>query len=110
MYTEGPWKFEQDDETGNPEIYANSGYYGVTNICTVWNNWTANARLIAAAPELLKACKAAEFALTAKEANNYYMMNMERVTIPEARAWAIENPTPVIMAIRAAIAKAEQNG
>jgi hypothetical protein len=49
-HTPEPWKIVEQDIIGNEQ----NGY-----ICT-WSGRRANAYLIAAAPELLKACKAAK--------------------------------------------------
>ena len=55
-HTKGPWK------VGTGWIYAGNKPKGARSICEIpaypWGNTEANARLIAAAPELLEACQA----------------------------------------------------
>ena len=51
-HTEGPWKLNRDD------VLADSKHE--TRVATVFDengDWKANARLIAAAPDLLEACQ-----------------------------------------------------
>ncbi len=51
MHTKGPWKRTNDTHAGKPQIIGDTQH-----ICTVMRNGnvSANARLIAAAPELLE--------------------------------------------------------
>lgn len=56
-HTPGPWRIGVPDENGWG-IYKNSGGYAIAVVPIVYDYpQIANARLIAAAPELLEACK-----------------------------------------------------
>ena len=54
-HTPGPWKYSHR----GVYFYSNVHKYGETIAKCYGNNYQANARLIAAAPELLEACKIA---------------------------------------------------
>lgn len=91
-HTPGPWEVRQGKEVGNT-VYVSSDK---GQICTGVNGFESripNARLIAAAPELLEALEVAEKALTAifKAINLCVLENADEMNI-----------------IRAAIAKATQ--
>lgn len=59
-YTPGPWVVEEDgwisSEDGDPICMIQEG--GFNDLLTMFANDRANAGLIAAAPDLLEACKA----------------------------------------------------
>lgn len=88
MVTEGPWTsvVGQDDSTFNvvgPDEQS---------ICSVWRlDSAANAQLIAAAPELLAACK------VAAESGNFFASaysSWEKVHAAIAKAEKVLTPTP----------------
>ena len=58
-YTPGPWKYGLEQYMTNPPKPTNYGVFGDKTkfICSIPLDAEANARLIAAAPELLEACK-----------------------------------------------------
>jgi len=58
-HTPGPWEVRQA-ETGHTAVYPHGGRERIADIycpLDINGNHAANARLIAAAPELLEACK-----------------------------------------------------
>ncbi len=66
-HTPGPWEVDSDERTGI--VYISSHLIGSHDVCDLYHvadceiitkeNAMANAHLIAAAPDLLEACKAA---------------------------------------------------
>ncbi len=71
-HTPGPWHVlvyvNEKDEQFPPHIVGLIDNYSVADCCTAEDIDQANGRLIAAAPDLLEACKAAVLAL----AENFY--------------------------------------
>jgi hypothetical protein len=56
-YTPGPWAILDDDARGKPRcLILNDRLQQVAEVNPHFDAWEANARLIAAAPELLEAC------------------------------------------------------
>ena len=106
-YTSGPWvRVEQDEPDrqlieyeGNIELVQQSGF----RIATVWRtpreDAEANARLIAAAPELLEALTEAVIALEI-----WHGMDLDDDTAKAA--WELYQASPEMQKINAAIAKA----
>lgn len=93
QHTPGPWKINPSDSEDC--IYIESGSDG---IATVFGGNCAfdlaNARLIAAAPELLEACRAADAAIT-----------YDTAEAAEDGKWDL--PMAVAIRLRSAILKAE---
>jgi hypothetical protein len=106
-HTPGPWVDRKVDGTNIPEVVAECP---IKTICTCWtsNDGQAedNARLIAASPDLLEACKVAMSELIKHHAANYWT-DEGFVTRDEARQYAVDNPTDQIKKLAAAISKAE---
>ena len=93
-HTQGPWKptYQKD---GSVYIFADRNFARVFNEWGDKKNQAANAQLIAAAPELLEACKALiAYDESEKESDFVLMMVLYNEAITKARA---------------AIAKAEGN-
>ena len=91
-HTPGPWEISRD---AVPEGYTQNTVYAERDgerVATAFRN-EANARLIAAAPDLLEACKAALDAWHAKDSN------FERELNKGTPEW--------LSSVRTAIAKAE---
>lgn len=63
-HTPGPWRVEKFNDTKSWSIYANGGTHSLASIRDA-----ANARLIAAAPELLQALRDARESLIARGAD-----------------------------------------
>lgn len=58
-HTPGPWMIDGDQILGPGDDYlieTDEGDQWFTQVCQGSGNWEANARLIAAAPDLLHAC------------------------------------------------------
>lgn len=60
-YTPGPWGYEYEPDGDNHWIWSAGGDRVATAFPFSTRTTKANARLIAAAPELLEACKSAEW-------------------------------------------------
>jgi hypothetical protein len=92
-HTPGPWKVQDDRTTdGTFRVFPHEG----PSICNLRHGeMEANARLIAAAPELLRACEEALNAL------------LDYVPLLEAHGSVMGYGHAVIVRLKAAIAKAE---
>lgn len=55
-HTPGPWSATADGDIQPPSDDGNMGYW-IAHVGDCGPNWKANARLIAAAPELLEQCR-----------------------------------------------------
>lgn len=94
-HTPGPWRFTNDDGVEVPFTYRSKGYYDNPQIigangetvvgCGEYYIFSGpeDARLIAAAPDLLAACKAA-----LEKGDDYVSMNMLKDAIAKAEGRA----------------------
>lgn len=101
-YTKGPWRYDTRKIKSCPKCNPNAGSISYVKeksgdeICTIYSqkNQEANARLIAAAPDLLEACKEAlKFAKAITQLTNF----------PDAKQYAEVNES----ILEQAIAKSE---
>jgi hypothetical protein len=94
-HTPGPWKLTEETTIGRPCITGRIGLIAMLAVHDVgdaeWDADTANARLIAAAPDLLAACEAV-------------LSNLDHLS----DVWGQEGVTRTVQdRLRAAIAKAK---
>ena len=96
-YTSGPWKASLAVVSNAPSVYVvTNGKWGAPNIAQVAEE--ANARLIAAAPEMLKALQAAE---------EYLMQQHGDCVDPSCDCEGNDEGKEVVTTIRNAILKAK---
>jgi len=93
-HTLGPWKLNPQPNPNRPTYYSvyvkPGGPETVDHICMVSHqmseNWQANARLIAAAPKLLEACKAVRFDILDRPTPHVRIETLKKVQTAIAEA------------------------
>lgn len=87
-HTPGPYIVHHDENTNRIQIYQDTGYglgpmlAEITDVC---GSFEANARLMAAAPDLLSACEAAEAEMDACGATSTETLERLRAAINAVR-------------------------
>ena len=100
-YTPGPWKYERHWQTGEDIVWLNgSAGYTLVDACDYRDSVDArggkvnpaDARLIAAAPELLRACRAALVSVIGDEHFQEFRPLIDTLKTAIAKATGEEGP------------------